>query len=201
MAEEWRLEGIYAEACTCEAACPCTMLNDPTYGTCTAVVGWRIDEGNYGDVTLDGLNVVVALHSPGNMADGNWKAALYLDDGADPEQQEALGNIFGGQAGGHPGELAKLIGEVAGVAAVPLTFETDGKRGRIQVGDAGGAEWEPIEGQGGQAVTIENHPLAVAPGYPAVVGKAGRAAFKDHGIEFDVADRQTMTSPFSYAGP
>lgn len=177
------------------------MLNDPTYGTCTAVVGWRIDEGNYGDVSLDGLNVVVALHSPGNMAEGNWKAALYLDDRAGGEQQAALGEIWGGQAGGHPGELAKLIGEVAGVATVPFSFETDGRRGRIQVGDVGGAEWEPIEGQGGQAVTIENHPLAVAPGYAAVVGKSKKATFEDHGIEFDVADRQTMTSPFSYAGP
>ncbi|MBA2692480.1 MAG: DUF1326 domain-containing protein [Rubrobacter sp.] len=189
------------EACTCEAACPCIMLNDPTEGYCTAVVGWHIDEGNYGGVPLDGLNVVVALHSPGNMADGNWKAALYLDDGASAEQQGALGDIWGGQAGGHPGELAKLIGEVAGVAVVPLDFETDGKRGRIGIGDLGGAEWEPIEGQNGQAVTVENHPLAVAPGYPAVVGKASRAAFKDCGIEFDVAGRQTMTSPFSYAGP
>jgi hypothetical protein len=177
------------------------MLNDPTYGTCTAVVGWHIDRGAFGDVSLDDLNVVVALHSPGNMADGNWKAALYLDDRANTEQQEALGEIFGGQAGGHPAELAGLIGEVAGVAAVPLRFETDGRRGRIEVGDVGGAEWEPIEGQGGEPPTIENHPFAVAPGYTAVVGKSKRAAFKDHGIEFEVSARQTMTSPFSYTGP
>ncbi|WP_119068119.1 DUF1326 domain-containing protein [Rubrobacter indicoceani] len=160
MPEQWKLEGTYMEACTCEAACPCVMLNDPTEGYCTAVVGWHIDEGNYGGISLDDLNVVVALHSPGNMVDGDWKAALYLDDRASAEQQEALGNVFGGQAGGHPGEL---IGEVVGVATVPLDFGTDEKRGRIGIGDLGGAEWEPIE--------------------------------------FDVAGRQTMTSPFSYVGP
>jgi hypothetical protein len=64
----WNLSGTYAEACTCAAACPCIMLSDPTEGTCTAIVGWHIDKGRFGDVALDGLNVAVGVHTPGNMA-------------------------------------------------------------------------------------------------------------------------------------
>lgn len=46
--------------------------------------------------------------------------------------------------------------------AVAITFETDGKKGSIRVGEVGEAEAEPIEGPGGKAPTVENHPLAVA---------------------------------------
>lgn len=204
MTDQWNLEGQYMEVCTCEAVCPCTMLNDPTEGTCTGVVAWHIDEGTFNGTALDDLNVVVALHTPGNMADGDWNAALYLDDRASPEQHEALGAIFGGEAGGHPAHLTELISDVRGVETVPLTFETDGKHGRLRIGEVGQigcADAAPIEGQGGAAPVVENHPLAVAPGYPAVVAKTSRAHFDAHGIAFDVSGRSALLSPFSYAGP
>ena len=57
MAENWKVEGHYMEACTCEATCPCITLSPPTEGTCTAIVGWQVKRGRYGDVALDGLNV------------------------------------------------------------------------------------------------------------------------------------------------
>jgi hypothetical protein len=204
MTDQWKLEGQYMEACTCEVACPCIMLNDPTEGTCTAVVAWHIEEGGFNGTALGDLNVVVALHTPGNMADGDWEAALYLDDRATAEQQAALGTIFGGEAGGHPAHLAELISDVRGVETVPLTFETDGQSGRIRIGEVGEigcADAEPVEGQNGAAPTVKDHPLAVAPGYPAVVAKTSRAHFEAHGISFDVSDRNALLSPFSYAGP
>lgn len=201
MTDHWKLEGYYMEVCTCEAVCPCIVLNDPTEGTCTGAVAWHIEEGAFNGTALDDLTVVVALHTPGNMADGDWTVALYLDDRADADQQEALGTIFGGEAGGHPANLAEFIGEVRAVEAVPITFETDGKRGTIRVGEVGAADAEPIEGQGGAAPTVENHPLAVAPGYPAVVAETSHAHFDDHGIAFEVSGRNALLSPFSYAGP
>ena len=201
MSDQWTLDGQYMEVCTCEAACPCTMLSDPTEGTCTAIVAWHIDTGSFNGTSLDDLNVVAALHTPGNMADGDWKAALYIDDRAHPNQQEALGTIFGGEVGGHPAHLAEFMSDVRGMEVVPLTFETNGKTGSVRVGDVGEADADAIEGQNGAAPTIEGHPVAVAPGYPAVVATTSRAHFDDHGIEFDVSDRSALLSPFSYAGP
>ena len=199
MATAWNLSGTYAEACTCAAACPCIMLSDPTEGTCTALVGWHIDKGRYGDVALDSLNVAVGLHTPGNMAAKDWTAVLYLDERANEAQRNALTQIFAGKAGGHPALIAEHIATVAGVEAVPIQFESDGKSGRMKVGRAGEAEWQPIEGQGGGTVTIEGSPLAVSPGYPAVIGRASRARLNDHGIAFDVSGRQAMVAPFRYA--
>lgn len=197
----WTASGFYGEACTCDAICPCITLSDPTEGTCTALVGWHIAKGRFGDVALDGLNVALAVHTPGNMVKGNWRAALYLDERASSEQRDALAAIWGGQSGGHPGELAKLIGEVAGVSVVPIRFDTDGQRGALTVGTVGGAEWAPVQGAGEQPVVVEHHPLAVSPGFPAVVGRSTAARFDDAGVRFDVRGRSALGSPFAYAGP
>jgi len=34
---------------------------------------------------ISGLNAVMAVHTPKQMTDGNWKVALYLDNRATPE--------------------------------------------------------------------------------------------------------------------
>jgi hypothetical protein len=201
MAEQWSVRGQYMEACTCDVLCPCIMLADPTGGTCTALVGWHVDRGAYGGLALDGLNLSLAIHTPGNMSAGNWTAAMYLDARATPEQRDALHTIWAGQAGGHPAHLIQLVGTVAGSRVVPIDFTTDGRKGRLKVGDAGLAEGAAIEGQGGQPVTVANHPLCVAPGFPAVVGRSTTATFNDFGITLDAAGQDVLISPFEYAGP
>ena len=60
------------------------------------------------------------------------------------------------------------------------------------------AEIEAIEGQGGAEVTISNHPLCVAPGYPAVAAKSKRLSYKDHGLEWELSEKNGFFSPFSY---
>jgi len=88
MAEQWKLDGQYLEACNCKAACPCIFLSTPTEGDCTAVVGWHIDKGNLGAVDLTGLNVAMAVYTPGAMHLTKWRAALYLDAKASESQKK-----------------------------------------------------------------------------------------------------------------
>lgn len=201
MTESWKVEGRYMEACTCEAACPCTMLSEPTEGSCTALVAWHVDRGHYGKVSLDGLNVAFAIFTPGNMANKDWKAAIYLDDKAGADQQEALGAIFSGKAGGHPAEIAKHVAEVRGVSVVKLELEADGKKGRLRIGNVGSADAEAILGPGDQVATIQNQPLAITPGYPSSVARSTRARFQEHGIAFDVKGKNSLLSAFRYVGP
>ena len=70
---------------------------------------FHIESGRYGDVALDGLNVLVILHAPGVMAEGNWSVATYIDQRADDKQTEALGAIFTGAAGGPMAAFAPLV--------------------------------------------------------------------------------------------
>lgn len=201
MSTQWNLNGEYLESCSCREACPCLFLGSPTEGDCSALVGWHIDAGRYGDVGLDDLNVAVALNSPGPMAEGNWKVVLYLDQRADERQQEALGTIFGGQAGGHPAVLASLISEVRGVERLPISYKVEGGRRHLTLGETAEADIAALEGLDGGEITITNHPLAVAPGQTLVVARSQYLRHQAHGIDIELSERTAFFSPFAYNGP
>src|SRR5919197_1108772 len=113
----WKLEGDYFEGCNCDVVCPCIFKGDPDEGNCNLTSAWHIQNGNYGEINVNGLNVVCLFHTPGNMLTGpKWKAALYIDKRATKEQSDSLIKIFSSQAGGLFGILAtNFIGEVLGV--------------------------------------------------------------------------------------
>ena len=200
MSQEWKIGGTYFEACNCEAACPCIFLSDPTEDDCTALVAWHIDEGSFDAVRLDGLNVALAVHSPGNMAAVKWTAAVYFDDRASEGQKEALMQIFTGQAGGHPGRLVSHIGNVLGVSSLPMTYQAEGKRRSLIVEGVAEAEIEALAGQGGADITVDNHPLCIAPGYKAVVSESKQVTYQDHGLDWEFSGKNGFYSPFVYQG-
>lgn len=200
MPEKWSLTGTYFEACNCEVACPCIFLNDPTTGECTVLVAWHIDKGSYGDMTLDGLNVALAVHSPGNMAKSKWKAAVYLDDQASEGQKDALTQIFSGRAGGHPAVLVSFVGELLGAKSVAIDYRADGKRRSLKIPHIADAEIEAIGGAAGADVTISGHPLCVAPGYPVTVARSKKLDYRDFGLSWEITDKNGFFSPFSYQG-
>jgi hypothetical protein len=198
VAETWKLDGMYMEACNCKSACPCVFLSPPTEGECTALVGWHIDAGRYGNVTLDGLNVAAAIHSQGTMAESKWRMAMYLDDRASEAQTNALITIFSGQAGGHPAVLAEHVGEVLGVQSAAVEYESQGKRHSLRIGNVGKAETETVPGQNDADVLVTNSPLAVAPGYPSVCDKSTNVRYQDHGYDWSISERNGFHSRFTY---
>ena len=165
----WCLAGSYFETCNCEAACPCVWLNSPTEGDCKLLVAWHIENGHLDDQSLDGLNVALACYSPGNMKNGNWQAALYVDDRAGDPQYEAITQIFSGQAGGHLAILMSFVGEVLGIKRVRIDYQEQGGSRSLVIPEIAQAEIECIEGSSGRLAKIENPPLCIAPSHPAVV--------------------------------
>ena len=196
---QWNVSGTYFESCNCEAACPCVFTSPPTEGECTALVAWHINSGKYGDVALDGLNVALAVHAPGNMVEGKWKIAAYFDEKSNQAQNDALHAIFGGKAGGHPAVLASFIGEIVGAKNVPMRYHGDGKRASLSIPGIAEAEIERMEGQGGKPITIDNHPLCVAPGKPATVARSKNFTFSDYGMDWKLSGRNGFISPFIYS--
>ena len=196
----WNIKGTYVEACDCEAVCPCIFFSPPTNGTCTVMIGWHIDQGLFGDTSLDGLNAALLAHSPGHMKDGNWKVALYVDERADEAQSQALMGIFSGQAGGHIANLGPLIGEVLGARPAAISISASDGNFLLSVDGLGSAEAQMIEGQGGGAATVSGHPLAVSPGETAIVGRTSKLEIDDYGYKLDVSEKTAMSAPFSYSG-
>jgi hypothetical protein len=199
MAEKWQASGDFFDACTCDQTCPCIFLSPPTEGYCDAVVAWHVERGTYGNVKLDGLNVVMAGHWPGKMIDGGASVALYVDEKGSEEQREALAQIFSGQAGGPPAALAALIGEVLGVGPAPIEYKIEGKKGSLRVGNIAEAEVEEVEGAEGQRVEIHNAPFGMS--NPLIQGKALHARFNDKGLSFSIAEKNSYIGPFAYEGP
>ncbi len=200
MSTNWKIDGTYFESCNCDVACPCVFMSPPTDGDCTVIVAWHIDEGNYGDVSLNGLSVAMAAYSPGHMLQTPWQVALYLDDKANEGQKEALTMIYGGQAGGPPAALGELIGEVLGVKSTAIDYQANGKQRSLKINGVADVAIEGIVGQGGADVTVSNHPIAVAPGHAAIAAKSEKLSYKDYDFNWELSGKTGFYSPFTYAG-
>ena len=53
---EWRVRADEFANCNCSYGCPCQFNALPTHGFCEATAGWKIHEGHFGEVRLDGLS-------------------------------------------------------------------------------------------------------------------------------------------------
>lgn len=196
--KNWNLQGSYFETCNCETACPCVWLKPPTEGNCKLLVAWHIEHGYLNDQALDGLNVALACYSPGHMKDGNWQAALYVDERATDPQFDAIVQIFSGQQGGHPAILMSFVTEVLGMKRVKIDYqEQDGQR-RLVIPDIAQAEIESIEGITGGQATINNPPLCVVTSHPTVVARSKNYRYKDYDKDWTFSDRNGYFSAFVY---
>ena len=110
----YSMDGTLLEACSCAAPCPCWIGDDPDGGSCDAFIAYHVDRGQIRGLDVSGLSLVLVNQIPGNVMAGNWRAVIYVDDRASPEQQQALLEAFGGQLGGAPADLAKLLDEIEG---------------------------------------------------------------------------------------
>ena len=151
--QNWTMRGEYMESCNCDYLCPCIYTNPQgpaTHDHCTAVMVFRIDDGNSGATPLAGLKFALVIRSGKVMADGNWVFAGVVDEAADPAQRQALAAIVAGDAGGPPGFIRQnLVSDFRGVEFKPIEFAVEGfKRrtaipGRSLLRDRGGAVAQP----------------------------------------------------------
>jgi hypothetical protein len=121
---EWWVRGDWFDVCSCDIACPCEFAQPPTNNRCDGVLAYHVREGAYGDVRLDGLNVLGVAHFTGNLWAGEAKVSvgLFIDERASELQRQALQEIFSGQAGGFMAKFARAIGEMRGIEFVPISF-------------------------------------------------------------------------------
>src|SRR6516165_9368908 len=182
----YHLEGSLLEVCDCRVLCPCWIGEDPDNGTCDSVQAWHFDSGRIEDVDVAGRTIAMVAHIPGNVLKGNFRVALYIDDGASDAQHQAILNVYSGKLGGPVAELAKLVGEVVSVERAPITFDVREGRGTLRVGDVSYAELEPYKGADGSNTTLSNTIFSTVPGAPVFVGKATRYRSKNAALGHDL---------------
>lgn len=170
----YELEGKLLEVCSCSTLCPCWVGEDPDGGTCDGVLAWHVERGQINKVDVSGRTLALAVRIPGNILKGNWRAAVYLDERATKQQEDALVQVFTGRLGGAIADLAALIGEVVSIERAPITFDVVEGQGRLTVGKVAEAELEPFRGATGEATALHDTVFTTIPGSPAYVGKASR---------------------------
>ncbi len=206
---KWQVNGDWFDVCKCNIPCPCEFAQTPTFGECEGVLAWQVRNGAYGNVALDGLNVVALGYFKGNIWAGATKASMgiFMDERANDLQRDALGMIFGGKAGGWPGEFAQFIAEVRGIEFVPIEIEVAGDLARWRANIPGkvDAQAEALTGPTtlpGQRIQTINPPGSeVGPNAVATWGTAVMDRVTGFGFDWKRSGQSSKHIPFSWNGP
>jgi len=145
----WRLNGDWFDVCSCNIPCPCSFAQPATNGSCDVIFVYHFREGHYGDVSLNGLNVVLFGEFEGNLWGGDkLSAGLIIDVTATEKQRDGLIQILTGKAGGWMGQLVQSVSELRGVEFLPITVKIEPNLESWQVEIPGG-----VLDAGGKALT------------------------------------------------
>jgi len=202
---KWELSGDYFENCNCNVVCPCLvsagapLTARPDQGVCDVVLAFHIDKGKFEEVSLDGLNVVIAAHTPGPMGEGNWTLAAYIDERASDRQTEALGAIFSGGAGGPMAIFAPLVGKNLGARKVAISYAIKGKSRTVSIPDIANMAVDPLGSlhPSGEIWAAIGHP--VAPDKLALAVGSKGSTFADHGMSWDNSGRNGHYAPIHWS--
>ena len=199
--QRWRISGEYFESCNCTVLCPCLLSRaqaPPTEGHCDVVVAVHVTRGAYGATDLGGLHAALAVYTPGIMAEGNWSAAIYVDERGTAEQRAGLEAILSGRAGGPISRLAPLITRRFPTAAVPITLAVDGKRRTLAIPGITDVTVEGIIGAGDQEVWLDN--VGHFASRRLAAAKATASRFRDHTLSFDNTGRNGHYAAIEWSG-
>jgi hypothetical protein len=206
---EWRVAGDWFDVCKCAIPCPCTFAQPPTEGDCDGILAWHISEGHFGDVSLDGLNLVALAAFEGNIWEGaKADMAMFVDEQADDDQREALQTIWSGQAGGWPGDFAAMIGNMRGMEFARIDFDIADDLGswRVEIPGKLVGEVEALSGpttpHEGARVQVHNPPGAeVGPGQIATWGRATLDQADAFDFTWERSGKSSKHFPFDWSGP
>jgi hypothetical protein len=199
----WHLEGDFYENCSCDAICPCAWSNLARKATrddyCRFALAFDVDDGDIEGVDVSNTSFVMIGDTPPNMADGNWRVGVIIEEGANEEQVGKFGQVLSGALGGPPAALGPFLGEFLGIERAPISIEHNGKSHHVKVGELVDYSGERVTLESGDQVALTNivaHPAGPTLGL-APVSSARVSAF---GIEYSGQDLSGFANRFSWNG-
>ena len=98
MSDQWEFKSHTYDNCNCSVSCGCQFNEPTTHGNCHfAYVGTVVD-GHFNDTPLSNLNWALICKFPGEIAEGNGRRQIVIDERADDAQRKALKTIISGEA-------------------------------------------------------------------------------------------------------
>ena len=98
MSDHWEFKSHTYDNCNCSVSCGCQFNEPSTHGNCHFVYVGTIVEGHFNDTPLAGLNWALLCIFPDEIAEGNGKRQIVIDERADDAQRTALETIISGEA-------------------------------------------------------------------------------------------------------
>ncbi len=127
-----QIQGEYIEARSCDVYTgPCFANAEMDLAGKEAVMAWKVDQGSWNSVSLDGLGVVLVVKSQGTLGNdgifamhaGKIKSVIVVDERATTEQRLALVSFVK--------ESAKdLTNDIIDVKQAPIDLENDHLTGK-----------------------------------------------------------------------
>ena len=98
MPDHWEFKSRTYDNCNCAVNCGCQFYLPSTHGFCQSAYVGTVVEGYFNDTPLVGLNWAGLYRWPGEIAEGNGKRQIVIDERADEAQRIALETIISGEA-------------------------------------------------------------------------------------------------------
>ena len=118
------------------------------------------------------------------MGEGNWTAAIYVDERANATAAEHLTSIIKGELGGPPKVLGILVGDVIGVKKVPISITREEKVWKVVIPKIIDGTVGTISGRDPDSdVVIRNTNYWIAP--DVHIAQSGKNHFRDYGRNWE----------------
>ena len=122
--------GFYAEARSLAIyAGACHYNGEVTTAGAEAILAWKVREGAFDGVSLNGLSAVAVVAGTGNLSDAaqSRRAVLYVDAKATKAQRDAFSAMVTKNAG-------KTVGAITVVKSASISFDRSGESTKVAVG-------------------------------------------------------------------
>ncbi|HSJ96847.1 MAG TPA: DUF1326 domain-containing protein [Myxococcota bacterium] len=150
MPDRWTIRGLQYTNCNCDIGCPCQFNSPTTHGHCEAIGAGVIDEGHFNETRLDGLRWAMLVQWPGEIAEGNGRMQVILDERGDAAQREALRKILHGEST-KPGAthffvfrstMSQVLDPL--YAPIELSIDVPARRARVRIPGILDSDGSPI---------------------------------------------------------
>ena len=192
----WKMKGNLVITDTCGINCPCLFGLDPHHGHCRFIGGMKINEGSYGDTSLEGVTWGVLGEFTGSGENLKFiYTGYYIDDSASDGQQEALRNILSGAP-------FSGLGEQLGIKVVDVNVvvpDTATGEYRLSLGDMGDMVVLPVTGNDKNTPQKVENPVYPFPAKEIIIGSAN-GKFKDHGKNINLENNSGEISEIELTG-
>ena len=129
MSDQWMMKATTFGNCNCLINCGCQFNVPTSHGFCNFVLGGHIEEGYFNDTSLSGLNYASIFAYPGEIAEGNGRQLIVIDENADADQRSALQKILTGETGepgsNHFSGFSSMCTELLEPDYKPIEIEVD----------------------------------------------------------------------------